>query len=51
MLEQKVQKYLAKKYKTMDNLMNATFESLAMVEDVGEITAKVYMNFLKMNKQ
>ena len=40
-------KILAKKYKTMDNLMNASIESLSMVEDVGEITANSIYNFFK----
>ncbi len=40
-------KILAKKYKTMDNLMNASFESLALVDDIGEITADSIYTFLK----
>lgn len=40
-------KILARKYKTMDNLMNASFESLSMVEDVGEITAESIYSFFK----
>ena len=40
-------KILAKKYKTMDNLMNASIESLSMVEDVGEITAGSIYNFFR----
>ena len=40
-------KILAKKYKTMDNLMKTSFESLALVEDIGEITADSIYTFLK----
>ena len=40
-------KILAKKYKTMDNLMKASFESLALVDDIGEITADRIYTFLK----
>ena len=40
-------KILAKKYKTMENLMKASFESLALVEDIGEITADSIYTFLK----
>ncbi len=40
-------KILAKKYKTMDNLMKASFESLALVDDIGEITADSIYTFLK----
>ena len=40
-------KLLAKKYKTMENLMKASFESLALVEDIGEITADSIYTFLK----
>ncbi len=40
-------KILARKYKTMDNLMNANIEDLSMVEDIGEITAKSIYNFFK----
>lgn len=41
-------KILAKKYKTMENLMKASLESLALVEDIGEITADSIYTFLKM---
>ena len=41
----KAAKVLAKKYKTIDNLQSATFESLAETEDVGEITANNIMEF------
>ena len=40
-------KSLANKYKSLDNLMNASFEDLAMQNDVGEITAKSIYNFFK----
>lgn len=40
-------KILAKKYKTMDNLMKASFESLALADDIGEITADSIYTFLK----
>ena len=40
-------KILAKKYKTMENLMKASFESLALVEDIVEITADSIYTFLK----
>ena len=40
-------KILAKKYKTMENLMNASLESLALVDDIGEITADSIYTFLK----
>ncbi len=41
----KASKTLAKKYKTMDNLMNASFEELAEVEDVGQIMANSIREF------
>lgn len=40
-------KILAKKYKTMENLMKASLESLALVDDIGEITADSIYTFLK----
>jgi len=43
----KLAKFLAKEYKNMDNLMNATVESLSMKDDVGLITAKSIYNFFK----
>ncbi len=43
----KAAKILAKRYKTIDNLMNASLESLSMVEDVGEITADSIYTFFK----
>lgn len=41
----KAAKVLAKKYKTIENLQNAKFESLAMTDDVGEITANNIIEF------
>lgn len=46
----KAAKVLAKKYKTMENLQNASFESLAMTEDVGEITANSIIEFFKQEQ-
>ena len=43
----KLAKFLAKKYGSMDNLMNASVESLAMKEDVGLITAKSIYQFFR----
>ena len=41
----KAAKVLAKKYKTMEELSNASFESLALTDDVGEITANNIIEF------
>ena len=46
----KAAKVLAKKYKTIENLQNATFESLAMTEDVGEITANNIIEFFNQEQ-
>ena len=43
-------KILAKRYKTMENLKNASIESLSMVEDVGEITAKSIYEFFRQEQ-
>jgi len=43
----KMAKSLAKAYGTMENLMNATIESLAMKDDVGYITAQSIYDFFK----
>lgn len=43
----KAAKVLAKKYKTMDNLMNASLEDLCSVSDVGEITANNIYEFFR----
>mgnify|MGYP002706620719 FL=1 len=41
----KAAKQLAKKYKNMDNLMNASLESLNSVDDMGEIMAESVFEF------
>ena len=41
---------LAKKYKTMDNLMNAGLEELSMQNDVGEKTASSIYEFFKQDQ-
>ena len=41
----KVSKILSKKYKTMDNLMNATFEELSAINDIGPIAANSIREF------
>jgi len=46
----KAAKVLARKYKTMENLQNASIESLAETEDVGEITANNIMEFFKQEQ-
>ncbi len=46
----KLAKTLAKKYKTMDNLMNASLEALIMQDDVGEITANSIYDFFKQDQ-
>ena len=46
----KLAKTLAKKYKTMDDLMNATLEELSMQEDVGEKTALSIYEFFKQEQ-
>ena len=46
----KAAKVLAKKYKTIENLQNATFESLSMTEDVGEITANNIIEFFSQGQ-
>ena len=43
----KMAKSLAKKYETMDRLMNASVESLALKEDIGLITAQSIYNFFR----
>ena len=43
----KMAKFLAKNYKTMDNLMNASVESLALKEDIGMITAQSIYEFFR----
>ena len=46
----KLAKSLAKWYKNMDSLMNASVESLAMKEDVGLITAQSIYDFFKQTQ-
>ena len=41
----KASKILAKKYKNMDNLMNASFEELSQIKDIGEIMADSIRTF------
>lgn len=43
-------KVLARKYRSMDNLMNASFEELSMQNDIGEITADSIYNFFKQEQ-
>ena len=40
-------KNLARKFRTMDNLMNASIEELSVQNDVGEITAKSIYEFFR----
>ena len=46
----KAAKSLAKTYKTMDNLMNATIEDLTSIDDVGEIMAKSIFEFFSQDQ-
>ena len=41
----KASRMLAKKYKTMDNLMSASFEELSMIDDIGPIVANSIREF------
>ena len=43
-------KSLAKIYKSLDNLMNATLEDLSNQNDVGEITAKSIYEFFRQEQ-
>lgn len=43
----KASKVLAKKYKTIDNLMNASFEELSEIADIGPIMAKSIVDFFE----
>ena len=43
-------KTLAKKYKSITNIENATLEELAVMDDVGEITAKSIYEFFKQEQ-
>ena len=42
---EKTAKILAKNYKTLDNLMNATYEELCVIPDVGDIIAKSIVDY------
>lgn len=46
----KTAKVLAAKYKTLDNLMSATFEELNDIRDVGDIIANNIINYFKDKK-
>ncbi len=41
---------LAKKYRTMDNLMQASFEELSMQNDIGEVTANSIYEFFRQSQ-
>ena len=43
----KASKILAKRYKNIDNLANASFEELSEIEDIGPIMAKSIVEFFK----
>ena len=43
-------KLLAKKYKTMNKLMNATYEELSLIEDIGPVIANSIYNFFKQEQ-
>ena len=42
---EKTAKILAKKYKTMTNFMNATYDELGQIYDIGDIIAKSVINY------
>lgn len=46
----KAAKTLARKYKTMENLMQASIESLAMTNDIGEISANSLYEFFRQEQ-
>lgn len=46
----KAAKQLAKKYQTMENLQNATLESLISIDDMGEIMAESVFEFFSQNQ-
>ena len=46
----KASKILAKKYKDIDNLMNATSEELAMINDIGPIVANSIQEFFSQDQ-
>lgn len=47
---EKTSKILAARYETLDNLMNATFEELNQIPDIGEIIAKSIIGFFQNEK-
>ena len=47
---EKTSKILAARYETLDNLMNATFEELNQIPDIGEIIAKSIIDFFQNEK-
>ena len=47
---EKTSKILAARYETLDNLMNATFEELNQIPDIGEIIAKSVIDFFQNEK-
>ena len=47
---EKTSKILAGRYETLDNLMNATFEELNQIPDIGEIIAKSIVDFFQNEK-
>ncbi len=46
----KLAKTLTKYYKTMDDLMNASYEELNLIDDVGEITANTIYEFFRQDQ-
>ena len=46
----KTAKILAINYKDIDNIMNATYEDLIKIQDIGEIIADSVYNFFKEDK-
>ncbi len=46
----KLAKILARKYKTMDNLMNAEFEELSAQDDIGDIIAASIYEFFRQDQ-
>lgn len=46
----KTSKILAKRYKTLDNLVNATLEELSVIEDIGPVIAKSVYEFFNQEQ-
>ena len=46
----KAAKQLAKRFKTMENLMNATYDELVMIDDMGEIMAESVYDFFAQDQ-